>query len=189
MITPKRAREASILLFPSVDDPAFPDVGDPTRANFEEKLDVNNIQGNVVPGFNKDFQTLLVLEIDKKHVDDFKRWLKTQVPFISTAAEVIAFNRLFKAIRSRRGTETKAVQSTWVNIAFSHAGIKKLAKPADLQPDFVDKAFVAGLDRRAEDDILGDPIKNKKAEGNPKNWVIGGPNSDPADVIFIVASD
>src|SRR5215213_4653239 len=53
--------------------PAVPD---------EPVLDVNNIQGNIIGGFNKDFQCLLVLTIDD--VDLFKPWLKGMVPFIAS---------------------------------------------------------------------------------------------------------
>jgi len=188
MTTPLQAREAPArsILTPGTSDPAFPDVGDPDRPNFEPVLDINNIQGNVIGGFNKNFQTLLILTIEDK--GEFKRWLKTQVPFISTAAEVLAFVRLFKAIRSRRKIESNAVKSTWVNVAFSFAGIKKLVKAADLKPPF-ETAFTDGLNKRSEMGILGDPIHDPKAEGHPHNWVVGGRNNDPADVMFIIASD
>ena len=76
-------------------DPARPPVPN------EPLLAIDNIQGNSVAGFNKDFQTLLLLKI--VDVPNFKRWLKSLIPFIATAAEVLAFNRLFKAIRSRLG--------------------------------------------------------------------------------------
>jgi Dyp-type peroxidase family len=183
MTDSQQAREAPVktILAPLANDPAFPDASD------EPVLDVNNIQGNIIGGFNKDFQSLLILEIEGK--EEFKRWLKTQVPFISTASEVLAFVRLFKAIRSRRRVESNAVKSTWINVAFSFSGIKKLVKDVDLNRSFKDKAFTDGLSKRSEAGILGDPIKDAKAEGNPKNWIVGGSNNDPADVIFIIASD
>lgn len=43
---------------------------------------------------------------NRDQVVEFKRWLCTQVRFIATAAEVVAFNRLFKEVRFRRGTKT-----------------------------------------------------------------------------------
>jgi hypothetical protein len=64
-------------------------------ASDEPILRANNIQGNILGGFNKDFQTLLFLEIEQP--DSFRQWLQTQIPFIATASEVIAFNRLFKS--------------------------------------------------------------------------------------------
>lgn len=144
----------------------------------EPVLRVNNIQGNILSGFNKDHQTLIFLEIDQP--DIFQRWLKTQIDFIATAGEVIAFNRLFKATRKRRNSEG-TVKATWVNIAFSFEGLKKLTNDADA---FTDQSFKAGLAARAAD--LNDPVDEN---GKPINWVVGGPDNGKTDVVFIVASD
>ncbi len=154
-------------------DPARPPVPD------EPLLAMDNIQGNGVAGFSKDFQTLLFLKI--VDIPHFKRWLKSITPFIATAAEVLAFNRLFKAIRSRRG-ESHTVQATWINIAFSYQALTRLTDDATA---FTDQAFKQGLAARSTD--LGDPTE-PDAEGNPQNWVIGGPG-DEADVMIIIASD
>ena len=80
-------------------------------------LDTDQIQGNILAGFNKDNQTLIFLDI--KDPKKFRPWLKALVPFIATTDEVLQFNRLFKMIRSRRGVESRTVLSTWLNIAFS----------------------------------------------------------------------
>jgi Dyp-type peroxidase family len=156
-------------------DPAFPD------ASNEPVLAIENIQGNIITGFNKNFQTLLLLRIVDGQVPQFKRWLKSLIPFIATAAEVIAFNRLFKATRQRRGVEG-TVKATWVNIALSFNALKKLANDAN---QFNDQAFKQGLRARSKD--LGDPT-GSAPEGSPHNWVIGGPGNE-ADVILIIASD
>jgi deferrochelatase/peroxidase EfeB len=154
-------------------DPARPPVPD------EPVLAMDNIQGNGIVGFNKDFQTLLLLKI--VNVPEFKRWLKSIIPFIATASEVLAFNRLFKAIRTRRG-DSLTIQATWINIAFSFHALTLLTDDADT---FTDEAFKQGLAARSAG--LGDPIE-PDAEGNPQNWVIGGPG-DEADVILIIESD
>src|SRR5215212_6450378 len=111
---PPIAREAPapVPLQCGIDDASHPHVPN------EPVLAIDQIQGNIVAGFTKDFQVLVFLEI--VDVPSFKRWLKTQVPFIATTAEVLAFNRLFKEIRDRRRRESRAVKATWVNIAFSH---------------------------------------------------------------------
>ena len=145
----------------------------------EPVLAVKNIQGNIIGGFNKDFQTLLFLKI--VNVSNFKSWLSSLVPFIATAEEVLAFNRLFKEIRKRRG-ESRAVQATWINVAFSFNALKRLKDDAD---DFNDEAFKQGLAARSHE--LGDPVE-ANAEGNKHNWVVGGPNNE-ADVVLIIASD
>src|ERR671933_1372842 len=51
----------------------------------EEVLDIHNIQGNILAGFNKDFQALLFLKI----VDTAraKAWLRFITPSIATMEE------------------------------------------------------------------------------------------------------
>ncbi len=99
MLTARSVREAPA---PPLEQPAA-DCPDPSRPPVpgERVLEMKQIQGNIVVGFNKDFQTLLLLEITD--AADFKRWLAALVPFIASASEVLAFNRLFKEIRRRRG--------------------------------------------------------------------------------------
>jgi deferrochelatase/peroxidase EfeB len=110
---------------PSI-SPIAPPTKDPTRPPVpaEAELSISNIQGNIIGGFNKDQQTMLFLRLRRDadmtvNVRNFKNWLAIIIPFIATAEEVLAFNRLFKWIRSRRKVETSAVQATWINIAFS----------------------------------------------------------------------
>jgi Dyp-type peroxidase family len=160
---PLAGPEESVLYIPALGEPI---------------LRVNNIQGNILGGFNKDYQTLLFLEIENSNA--FKEWLKTQIKFIATASEVIAFNRIFKSARERRGREG-TVKATWVNIAFSFQGLKKLTQDAN---NFTDEAFKAGLAARAAE--LNDPVDN---EGKPTGWVVGGPDNGKVDVVLIVASD
>jgi Dyp-type peroxidase family len=159
------------------------DASHPPVSN-EPVLAVEQIQGNILAGFNKDFQTLIFLRIDRAR--DFKRWLASQIDFIATTAEVLTFNRLFKEIRTRRNRESNAVKATWFNIAFSYEGIRKLVGATEAS-QFTDQAFKAGLAARA--DVLGDPRDKDNLEGSPKNWVVGGPNNQAAHVVLIIASD
>jgi Dyp-type peroxidase family len=147
----------------------------------EPALRVDQIQGNILAGFNKDNQTLIFLRIEEPK--QFRKWLQTLVPFVATTEEVLSFNRLFKSIRSRRRVETRTVTSTWLNIAFSFAGLRKLDR--EQTELFKDEAFRQGLARRSES--LSDPV-NEKSEGFQKNWVIGGAGNEP-DLIAILASD
>ena len=168
----------------------------------EPTLDVANIQGNILSGFNKDFQTLIFLRI----IDgpSARQWLKRLLPCIATTAEVLAFNRLFKEIRRRRKGNSRTVQATWVNVAMSFKGLQSLFDAAgelsglttrfaafadsakrELSLDgFKDQAFRDGLSARAVEK-LNDP---EVGEGAPKNWVFGGPDKE-ADIVVIVASD
>jgi Dyp-type peroxidase family len=159
-------------------DPAKPDVGPNKGPREEPVLDIDNIQGNIINGFNKDHRILLFLRIDDPKA--FKVWVKSQIPFIATAAEVLAFNRLFKETRARRRREG-AVRSTWVNIAFTFQALKKLAKDAD---SFKDPAFRDTFYKRAK--TLGDPVDKS---GDPVNWVVGGPHNSEVHVLMIVEAD
>jgi Dyp-type peroxidase family len=163
------------------DDPTRPSVTD------EPKLAIDNIQGNIV-GFNKDHVTMLFLKIDSNSVSDARAWLARLVPFIATAAEVLSFNRLFKEIRRRRCVDSRTVQATWINIAFSHDALQTLTNGVgELSglDQFKDEAFKVGLADRSK--LLGDPA-DQSMEGNQKNWVFGGKNNE-ADIVIIVASD
>ena len=151
-----------------------------TTPTTEPILQVNEIQGNSLGGFQKDHEVLMFLKIT--NVAIAKKWLQSLTPYIATAAEVIQFNRLFKETRKRRYGREGTVRSTFINIGFSFDGLKKLTPNAD---QFTDEAFKEGLPKRSA--ALGDPT-DPQAIGHPNNWVIGGPNSVP-DVVVIVASD
>src|SRR5919198_5610451 len=175
-------------------DPAFPGVREtpaiallavngtcPARpdAHDEPLLDVRNIQGNVLAGFNKDFQTLLFLRIDD--VPSFKAWLADFAPLVATAEEVLAFNRLFKRARDRRGY-SGTVKASWINIAFTHAALAKLTTDAE---GFADTSFRTGIVPQSA--ALGDPT-SPEAEGHPDRWLVRD-GEDGAHVLILVAAD
>ena len=164
------APRLTTLIGPS---PSHPDAVD------EPPLDVAEIQGNIVGGFNKDFQTLLFLRIDDPAV--FKPWLTSFASVVATAEEVIAFNRLFKRTSDRRRYRG-SVKASWINIAFSHAGLAKLTDDADA---FADGSFLSGVVPQSA--ALGDPTA-EDAEGNPKQWLVRD-GEGGADVLVIVAAD
>ncbi len=146
----------------------------------EPVLDIHEIQGNSLAGFNKDYEMLLFLKITD--VTAAKSWLCGIEPYIATVAEVLKFNRLFKETRKRRCGKEGTVRSTFINIAFSYQGLKKLTPDAD---QFTDEAFKAGLHNRSA--ALGDPT-DPSSPGHPNNWLIGGPKNLP-DMMVMVASD
>jgi Dyp-type peroxidase family len=123
------------------------------------------IQGNVIPGFNKDHVRLLFLRFDDP--DAAKRWIRQIYPYVATAREVWDFNRLFKLTKSRRGFEG-TVKATWVNVAFSYGGLKKLV--GEKVNQFADEAFRDTASRSGAD------------------WVVGRPGGE-VDVVVIIAAD
>lgn len=160
--------------------PERPAAGDCAPATDEDVLNVTNIQGNILAGFNKDHQILLFLRISDR--DQFRKWLCELTPFVATTEEVLAFNRLFKQLRRRRGN-TDALQVTWMNIAFSHRGLHELAP--GIADAFADEAFREGMAARSHR-VLGDPASG---EGSTAQWLVGGNDDSEADVVLIFAGD
>ncbi|MBW4548590.1 MAG: Dyp-type peroxidase [Symplocastrum torsivum CPER-KK1] len=146
----------------------------------EPVLDINDIQGNVLAGFSKNFQSLIFLKILEPQ--NAKSWIKSIEFSIATLEEVLIFKKLYQKIRERRGPHTGTVQSTWINIAFSYSGLRKLVKGVE---QFSDSAFREGMHTRSA--ILGDPTEGN-SDGNCNNWLIGSPTSIP-DIVVIIASD
>lgn len=145
----------------------------------EPMLAIDQIQGNVLPGFNKDFQQLLFLQI--VDVPDFKHWLGEFIPHTTTMRQVLDFRCQLKKFRP---TELeKQLRATWLNIAFSHSALDLLGALKD--GDFDDDAFKQGLWRRSRD--LGDPT-NVNSEGYQGNWHVGGEKKD-AHLVAIIACD
>jgi Dyp-type peroxidase family len=145
----------------------------------DPELNLANIQGNVLVGFNKDHQRLLFFRFGELH--RARRWLATIVDEVATSEEVLAFNELFRRARSRRGNEAAAPQASWVNIALTYPGLGALdVDPAELS-SFPD-AFREGMPARAR--LLGDVD-----DSAPANWV--GPFASPDRVhgLLILAAD
>ncbi len=142
-----------------------------------------NIQGNIIPGFNKDHQHFLFFRI--RDVQRAKRWLRWIAPLISSMDEVLAFLRAFRTMRLRLGVKDPPMCSSWVNIGFSHSAIARLTNPADAAL-FGETSFRQGLAARST--YLGDPAK-KTVAGHRSTWVVGGDSKREADVLVIVAAD
>jgi Dyp-type peroxidase family len=145
----------------------------------DPQLDLANIQGNVLAGFNKDHQRLLFFQFGEP--DRARRWLATIVDEVATTDEVLAFNELFRRTRARRGNEAVAPQASWLNVALTHRGLRALdVAPVELSslPD----AFREGMPARAR--LLGDV-----GDSAPTNWV--GPFASPDRVhgLLILAAD
>ena len=140
----------------------------------EPELEIKNIQGNIMPGFNKDFQMLLFLKI--VDVSKFKHWLGILTPSVTTTAQVLDF-------RCQLTKSAPPPSATWVNIAFSYTALQELGVLKDR--DFADEAFRQGLWPRSCS--LGDPT-SPSSEGYQANWQVGGERNE-AHIVIIVASD
>ncbi len=159
----------------------------------EPQLDVDEIQGNVLPGFMKPTLQLCALKIED--VELAKGWIREISGEITALGETLESRRQVRALRSYSplaegtlGAIPAAVDDAWANISFSYTGLAKLLAGGSYENDlarFEDPGFSAGLAARSP--LLGDPI-DPDAEGNAANWVVGGPNEE-LDVLLCVGAD
>ena len=156
------------------------------QAPVEPVLEMDDIQGEVVPGFLKPHQTLLGLRVPAgiEVIWHFKMFLGELSGEISTAAQTLADRRAYRnrsrASKSRRPEDEECGVLT--AIGFSSAGLKLLTPSASLIPG---EAFHAGLIARSS--LLGDP-KDASSEGAPTNWVVGSPGAE-LDALVVVAGN
>lgn len=155
--------------------------GSPAEPIFDSTAQ-SDIQGNTIPGFNKDHQHFLFLKI--RNPTRAKAFLKWILPRITTMEEVIAFRRLYRSRRFLVGRHHTYLCSTWVNIAFSKRAIELLVNKADADA-FGDRSFQLGLAQRSS--YLGDPTAPSH-HGSPRKWKVGGPKKE-ADILLTLASD
>jgi hypothetical protein len=128
----------------------------------EQPIDTTNIQGNIV-GFNKDHEAFILLALPDDEAQA-KGWLDEITDDVATADEVKRFNALFKLVRSRRHREG-TVQATWMNIAFTASGLRRLgAAQSDI--DLFSQEFREGMRSRAVQ--IGDMGVNAR-----EHWVAG----------------
>lgn len=92
-------------------------------------LDLANIQGNILGGFNKDHQRLLFFAVADR--DRARQWLGRLVGVIASAEETVSFNAQFRRSRARRGTEAGLPTAQWVNVALTHRGLAALGVPSE----------------------------------------------------------
>lgn len=139
----------------------------------EEVLELDDIQGAIVPGFRKDRSLIIGLRIED--VAGCKAWLRIQSKEVATAREVLTFNRLYKAMRVRRGGEAETAHVVWRSISFSAAGLKRL-RPTDDQAAF-DNKFVDGM----FNDTLHDPATVQ--------WKLGSTDETTPHILVVLAAD
>jgi Dyp-type peroxidase family len=163
------------------------------QAPEEPYLDGDEIQGNVVPGFMKPYMAVVALRIGD--VARAKGWLAGVAPRITTLAQAMQSRAKVRAHRGlgperlhQLGALPPGMNDVWLNIGLSSGGLSRLLSGGKHAADlglFADQGFQLGLAARSS--LLGDPA-DPSAEGNPANWVFGGPGRE-ADVLLILAAD
>ena len=147
----------------------------------EPALALDEIQGNVIPGFLKDHQHFLFFSITDSSAA--RKCLANLNSRLSCASEVLKAHELYKSMRGRLGHEPDAAHYVFKNVALSAAGLRKLTTEGEVDP--FEDAFKVGMSTRSE--YIGDP-KQKNKPGHVSEWVIGGA-LHPVDVVLILASD
>lgn len=141
-----------------------------------------DVQGNIVPGFNKPHQQFMFLRIDDPVAA--RRWVAGLAPQVTSMDEALGFVRELKARRRELRTRDAGLSATWENVAFSFRGIELLGG-AGAAAGFAEESFRQGLAARSTH--LGDPTTPYRP-GHRDGWVVGGPGNE-ADVLVIVAAD
>src|SRR5690606_22769227 len=99
------------ILTPAVDEDVPGSDPEPVYSSTEQ----DDIQGNIIPGFNTDHQHFLFYSIgDVKKCKVFLSWV---IPYLASMEEVLAFRRLFRSLKLRVGEPITMLCSTWINIA------------------------------------------------------------------------
>jgi Dyp-type peroxidase family len=148
-------------------------------ANLRYTLDLDRIQGGIVPGFKKDHQGFLLFTIGD--LDGVKIWLnEIRQSFVS--AKTVADAQAVRREVRRRNQPAPTSQDIWLNIAFSNRGLQKL-RP-DWEPS-ADDAFA-----RAPSHVV--TLEEFPAGLDPsltKGGMFGDTAATTPDVFLIVGAD
>lgn len=129
-----------------------------------------NVQGDSLTGFKKPYETFAFGVITD--VARFRQSLATLIPLVSSLDQVWLFNAAYRALPR---PAVHSLRATWLNIAITWQGLRKLWPDA---PYLHDAAFSEGMASRRQ--ILGD------VPAGP--WKFGGPPEEP-DLVLLIASD
>jgi len=139
----------------------------------EPPLDADEIQGNVVPGFNSSYQRVIGLRFGDR--DEARAWLG-QTP-VSTLRAAAAIHAKRRAQGGRQPTDAEDTDEMWVNLCFSYGGLEVLID--DHVDEIWDPWFKAGMWRVAGS--LGD--------GDTSGWEHGGGEATTPHVLAILGDE
>jgi galactose oxidase len=148
------------------------------RNRGENQLDVDDIQGDILVGLQKDFELFVGFSIADAAA--FRTFLSVLTPRITTLRTTL--EREFILNMRHHAAQKEVFTFIGTNIGFTAAGLKALGIP-DLDK-IRDNSFLAGLAARSGS--LNDPTSGI---GAPENWVIGGPGQDLHGLLIITGPD
>lgn len=149
----------------------------------EPLLDAGDIQGNILPGFNRKEQYLVAFSCENK--DALQSALAALRPRLTTLTTSLEHRddrkRAFIAGEGRPWRD-----DLWLNLALGPRATDALGAP---EIRGFDQAFDAGM----KASVTGDPTSPTLADGTPNpanrnNWVVGS-RSKPVDLLLIFAHD
>lgn len=145
-------------------------------------LKLENIQGNILGGFNKDFQANLFLQFTSDRSG--RAWIKevSKEVAASSSAQVIEFNAQFSALKAK-GVENpeQLIAAVWVNLGLSYKGLKALKlKESDLKK--FPNAFRDGMANRST-------ANGDSGPSAPSKWISPFNRPEAVHAVLIVAAD
>jgi Dyp-type peroxidase family len=157
-----------------------------SKAKVDEDLPLRSsedVQGNILGGFNKPYQVFLFLRFDPDR-QKARRWLGVLAgsdgkskPLVTDTKQVTDFKERLRRGREDKDSAAEYLRATWLNVSLTHSGITAL-RP-DLAADLEGfQAFRDGPAKRAKD--LGD-----EGENHPDRWIVG----NGVDALVTVAAD
>lgn len=138
----------------------------------EERLDITDIQGDILVGLQKKYETFVgftILDLAR-----FKAFLSGL--HLTSARDALVAQRRIDAYKAAGGTALLDIRG--VNIAFSIDGLQKLGLPGLDQ--IADTSFKQGLAARSP--TLGDPTTG---DGAPQNWRLGNGDGQLDGILLI----
>lgn len=145
----------------------------------EPELDVDAIQGVVLPGFGTSVQHLLGVSFADG--DAARRWLSRWVTTVSSLQEVNSGRNQRR--RAFRHGQPRPRTPLWTGLALSADGLRLLG----LEPQEIgDTPFTVGLWQRSG--LLGDPA-DPQQDGHRTNWTVGGDQASTPHVLVVLGSE
>jgi Dyp-type peroxidase family len=149
------------------------------RTKGEPQLALDEIQGDVLVGLQKDFEWFIGFNIEPAQLAAFKLFLRDRLtPLITTMRQTLQHENQVNAVKHLKPLVKQEIVS--VNVGFSFKGLTALKVPGIAQ--ILDAPFKAGL--AASSPGLNDPTA-ANSEGAPVNWKVGGPKSEVDGLLLI----
>jgi Dyp-type peroxidase family len=146
------------------------------------QLALDEIQGNILPGFGSRFQQHIFVRFDR--VDSVRDWVRALNADVTFASAVLKFKGDYDAWKLDSGRDKPT--ASFINVAFSRAGLVKLGVDTSQFP----RAFTKQPAQRAYD--LEDPGAKYPASDPAADWSVwpvGGQRTEADAYLILGAAD